>query len=131
MPYSIHLNKAIAVARTMTVRPDQRCFGRLSSASGLQEITPRVAKALRLALEAAPHLQRHVLLARKLSKAGTLGTHSAKGISSTAGMAALEAIPEALRQALEALQQDLLSNPPSAVERAFLEAAAFGTFPEN
>ena len=32
MSYSIHLNKAIAVAKSITVRPDRRCFGRLTSA---------------------------------------------------------------------------------------------------
>ena len=96
----------------------------------MQEITPRAAKALRLALEAAPHLQRHTLLARKLSKAAALGTHAENGISNTAGVAALAAIPEALRLDLGALQEDLRLNPPTLVERAFLEAAAFGTYPE-
>ena len=71
----------------------------------------------------------HLSKAIAVAKAGALGTHTGSGISNTAGTAALAAISETLRQELEALQEDLRLSPPSEVERAFLEAAAFGTYP--
>jgi hypothetical protein len=122
------LDRALAVAGTVMVRPDGRCFCRLSSASGLREITPRVAQALRLAQQAAPHLQRNVLLARKMALARALGAQDAGSLTENVGRSALAAIPEALRAAIEAVQQDLRLHPPTDEERECLESAAFGSY---
>ena len=124
------LDRALAVAAALVVRPDRRCFCRLSPASALREITPRVAQALRLAREAAPHLQRHVLLARKMSRARELGAPEVGSLTRNIGQEALAAIDDQLRTGIEALREDLRLSPPTAEEREVLEAAAFGSFPD-
>jgi hypothetical protein len=131
MSFEIHeLEKAFAVARSVTVRGDQRCFGRLSSASNLREITPRTAQALLLAQRAAPHLQRHVILTRRLFNDQSVNPGGGRGSVKIASKMALAAIQGGLRQEIEAMQEDLRLNPPSEVEQEFLESAAFGTYPK-
>lgn len=122
------LDKAIALAGTLMTRPDGRAFCRPSAASGLKEITPRVARALRLAQQAAPHLQRQVLLARKMALAKALGSEDAGLHTRRNRKASLEAIPEEVRTALENLLAEFEATPPTEAEREILEAAAVGTW---
>jgi hypothetical protein len=47
------LNRSMAVASALALRPGKRCFCRIPSAAPFREVTPRVARALKLAKEAA------------------------------------------------------------------------------
>jgi hypothetical protein len=120
------LDRAVAVAGSLTTRPDGRSFCRLSAATSLREVTPRVAQALRLAQKAAPHLQRQTLLVRKRELARALGAAEAGSRTQRAEMAAQSAIQEALQVELARIQEDLRLHPPTEAERQCLEAAAFG-----
>lgn len=122
------LDKAIALAGTVMTRPDGRSFCRPSVASGLKEVTPRVAKALKLAQQAAPHLQRQVLLARKMAMAKALGSEDAGMHTRRVSREAMAAIPEEVRKGIEELQAAFEAEPPTEAEREVLEAAAFGTW---
>jgi len=122
------LDKAIALAGTVMTRPDGRWFCRPSVASGLKEVTPRVGRALKLAQQAAPHLQRQVLLARKMAMAKAMGSEDAGLHTRRASREAMAAIPEEVRKDIEALQAEFEAEPPTEAEREVLEAAAFGTW---
>lgn len=122
------LDKAIALAHTAMSRPDGRCFCRPSVASGLREITPRVYEALKLAREAAPHLQRQVFLARKMAQAQALAGDLAGKRTARALKEALSALPEEVIARIERLQADFQAQPPTPEEKDILETAGFGTY---